>query len=222
MKLLNTLKVAAIALVGMAAYQAHAYEDGDTQLWLKASAKLKVASSTTFVLEEEFKYGDDMSELYDKETLIMLDHKINDYFSIAYGYRHVVELSGNTWKDEDRPTLDFKFKQSASGWSFEERIRWEYRMKQDSDEYSRYRVSVKAKSPWKFTSLALNPYVSVESNYSDKDSNAGWDRHRFYVGMGMKFNDHISGDLYFCRQRDDKGSSWRDYNAIGMAVGFKY
>jgi hypothetical protein len=222
MKLINKLKIAAIALLGLAAYQqAAAYEDGDNQLWLKASAKLKIADNTTMIIEEEMKYGDDMSELYDKETLLLLSHSVADNVSIAYGYRCVHEL-GSSWVQEDRPTFDVIFKQKASGWKLEERVRWEYRMKEGKSNYSRFRFRIKAKSPWKWTSAGINPYFAYETNYSDKDHDAGFDRHRLYAGITWKIAEHVSGDLYFCRQRDDKGDYWRDYNALGAAVGFKF
>ena len=154
-----------LGIVGILGAQtsAIAYDDNDKQLWLKFSASGKLMDNgLTASIEEEIKFGDDMSEQYDEETLLMLHMPATDWLKIGLGYRAVEERKNKSivalvnesdgeisyskigdgdhyWAHEDRPTADIIFHTKLQGWKIEDRVRIEYRMKDGSDDYFRYR-----------------------------------------------------------------------------------
>jgi hypothetical protein len=236
MKRIVGVLCASSLLAGLAAF---AYDDGDWQVWVNASAGGKVAGELGVRLEEETRIGDDMAEYYEQHVMLMFDYPVTDWLQVGLGDREVssranqiiytastkdgkttyAEKSDHYWKKEDRPTLDLVFRWPLGKWGFDDRVRLEYREKDGEDSYFRYRNRIRAKSPWKWTALAVNPYVAWEANYSDKEQGSDWDRHRFYAGVIAKLTKNTKGELYYCLQRDKVTPGWRDYNIAGVAVG---
>jgi hypothetical protein len=220
---MKLIKYLALAIAGFTALSLSAYDDGDFQTWLSVSAKTQLNEKSTLLLSQEFRSGDDSSELYDVETFLAVSYKVSDAFKVSYGHLHIELKSGDDWNSVDVPTLDFIFTQPvAEGWKLEERVRIEYNIVQNGDDYDRYRFRFKLKSPWKWTSMGINPYVAVEPFYYNKDGYSGWNRLRIYVGATMKVTDNVSGHVFYLRQRDDKGDWWRDYNILGASLGFSF
>ncbi|MBN2068556.1 MAG: DUF2490 domain-containing protein [Opitutales bacterium] len=220
MKRIKSLLLAGLCVLPM--IKASAFDDGDSQLWVSSSFTTSIAEKTSITISQEFRFGDDMSDCYDVETYLGFTYKVNDAFNVAFGHLHVEVEGSDEWKSSDIPTLDFIFKQSlAGGWKIDERFRVEYYFNEDAEDYDRYRFRVKLTSPWSWTSIGINPYVAVEPFYYS-NSDSGFNRVRYYLGANMKFTDHISGNLFYLLQRDDRGSYWRDYNVLGFYLGVKF
>ncbi len=222
----------------LAAVAASAYDDGDSQIWFKTAISGNLTSNVTVKAENEFRYGDDASEFYEDVLLLGADYTVNNWFKAGLAFQEVSsrkntprfeektvegeatysEKNDYYWTTEERPTLDLVFSKKLKGWGLEDRVRTEYRMKEKEDEYFRYRNRIKAKTPWKWTSLAINPYVAWEANYSDKDVDADWDRHRYYAGAGFKVYKAIKADVYYCLQQDLKAGDWTDLNLYGIGL----
>ena len=130
------------------------------------------------------------------------------------------------WQSEERPFGDLVFSTKVAGWKLEDRTRFEWRMKDDgNDAYLRFRNRIKVKSPWKWSSVGINPYAAWEANFEDKDSLSGsdkWDRHRCYIGFGAKLADHLSGGLYYVLQLDRSGDDWNSVNGAGLELSVKF
>jgi len=223
-----------------------AYDDGDFQVWLKASASGKLGNGLSVKIEEELRIGDNASELYDEETLLLATYPATDWLKVGLGYRIVQERKNKTvvtpkteadgtvtyskvgdddhyWQNEQRPTGELTFHKKVAGWGLEDRTRFEWRMKDDGkDDYLCFRNRLKVKSPWKLTALAINPYVAWEAFCEDKDGLSGsdkWDRHRYYAGVSVKFSEHLKGGLYYMLQTDRHGDGWRKDNVAGLEIG---
>jgi len=226
-----------------------AYDDGDFQLWLKGGSSAKFDNGISVKIEEELKYGDSASEFFDEETAISIAYKVNDWFKAGVGYKVVQERKNKTvvtpktasdgtvsysnvgdgdhyWQNEERPFGDLVFSTKLAGWKLEERARFEWRMKDDAgDDYLRFRNRVKVKSPWKLSTLQINPYVAWEAFFEDKDELSGsdkWDRHRCYVGLGTKLSKHIKGGVYYLAQFDLKNDEWKTANVAGLELSINF
>lgn len=247
MKKTSRVFVATIMLSAVATSQA--YDDGDFQVWLKAEASGKVSESIAVRIEEEMRYGDSGSELYDEETLLMGTYTVNDWLKMGIGYRIVQERKEKTvvspktasdgtmtyspvgdgdhyWQNEEQPTGELIFSKKLAGWGLEDRARFEWRMKDDGkDDYLRFRNRIKVKSPYKLTGLAINPYAAWEAFYEDKDGLSSSDklnRHRYYLGVSAKFTDHINGGLYYMLQTDRDGDAWKNTNVAGLEIAASF
>ncbi len=223
--------------------------DNDTQLWLKFYAEGKLGAGFSVKLEEEMRYQDNASELYDEETLLWVGYHVNDWLNVALAYRLVQERKNKPvvtpktgtdgdvryadvgdgdhyWQNEQRPTAEVTFKHKLAGWSLDDRVRFEWRMKDDGkDDYARFRNRIRAKSPWKFTDHKINPYLAWETFYEDKDGLSGSDklnRHRLYAGLGAKLVGPVKGGLYYMMQNDRAGSGWDTLHVAGLELGASF
>lgn len=201
----------------------YAYNDGDWQYWNTESISGNLTDNLEAYAEAEFRFGDGASEFYYQHTQLELSYSINDWFKIAPAYREVRERYTKTkeeeedWYAEHRPMLNGTVNWKWGDWDFSNRARIEYRMYDiDKDDVWRFRDKITLKSPWKWTALKINPFVSDEVFIQeDKD---GIYRNRLYIGVGMKFFEFLKGELFYLWQTEDKGDNWIDTNVIGTKI----
>lgn len=232
-----------VALLGMllSGVSAWAYEDGDWQLWAKFDAGGKTECGLEPKLEQELRWGDNMSEYFYTETYLSLGYKVAPWFKPVIGFAQVYERenkpvyeksgdaykekSNHSWKQEQDPRVDLYFNKTIANWGFEDRIRMEYRDKDGAHSYMRYRNRIRVKSPWEWSPAKINPYVAWETNYeddSDKDASDRWNRHRLYAGVGAKFSKQIKGGLYYMYETNKKAGEWTAINALGLELGASF
>lgn len=230
----------------LAASSAHAYDSGDVQLWLKGSVSGKLGNGVKLKIEQEMRYGDTASELYDEETLLHASYGITDWLKAGLAWRVVQERKNKPvltpgeeaedgsptydsvgdgdhyWQHEQRPTAELVFGTKLFDFSIADRTRFEWRMKDDGkDNYLRFRNRLKVKSPWKWTDMGINPYAAWEAFVEAKDG-GGLNRHRYYVGLGSKLSEHLKGGLYYMLQQDLKSGVWKNTNVAGVEVGASF
>jgi hypothetical protein len=214
------LKVAVfICLSLIASASAFAYKDGDWQYWNTESVTVKLTDKIDAYVEEEFRFGGDISEFYYQHSHLQLDFKITDWFTLAPAYRQVFELDTmkDNWFTEYRPMVNGTVKWKCENWDFSNRVRISYRMFDiDKDDVWRFRNKLTIKTPWKWTALKINPWVADEIFLEENQS--GVYRNRLYAGVGLKLTEHIKGDVFYLWQASEKGSSWTDYNVIGTKL----
>jgi hypothetical protein len=232
-KTIVVLMVAAAATV----QSSYAFKTGDTQLWLAFSASGKLDNGVKLSISEDLRNGDDMGTYYYSETALSASYGVTKWLSVAAGFVEAYERKDKTLYDADgnvkkefyfrqehRPRVEVKASTKLAGWGLEDRVRVEYRMKDDTQDYFRYRNRIKVKSPFKWTPAKINPYVAWEAFLEDLPDDVNWElnRHRFYAGVGLKITEHIKGDLYYLKQLDWKSSDWREYNVVGISLGASF
>ena len=223
-----TLMLSAVALKS-----AMAYTDGDSQLWMKFGASGKMDCGVKLAVDEEIRLGDDMKEYYYSETALSASYDVLSFMSLGAGFVECTErkekvlydAKGNAavdhyFRPEHMPRVEATFKQKVAGWGLDDRLRVEYRMKEDTQDYFRYRNRIRAKSPWKISPLEVNPYVAYEIFLSDLPDDVDWvvDRQRFYAGLGMKLMKNLDGGLYYLKQIDWKSGDWVETNVLGVEL----
>jgi hypothetical protein len=236
-------KLAAVIAAGVLAsgLAAKAYDEGDWQLWGKFEAGGKIESGLEPKIEQEVRYGDNMSESYYTETYLSLGYKVTDWFKPVIGFGQInerenkpiyskagetySEKSNHSWKQEQDSRMDLYFSGKLLDWGLEDRVRMEYRDKDGAHSYMRYRNRIRIKSPWQVTQIKINPYLAWETNYEDdseKDSEDRWNKHRLYAGLGAKFGKQLKGSLYYMNEQNKKAGEWTDVNVIGIDVGASF
>lgn len=177
-------------------------EDRDAELWNRYSISGKLNNNFTIKFNEEFKYNNDMGDLYHHFTELGLEYKVFNINDISLfleaDYRHVYEKKDNKfyvkkddnyeevtksiWELENRPHFNLSIKWNiAKLIELEDRNRFEYRIfhptLKEGYEIFRYRNNLRIMSSEKFTPLELQPYISDElffsTNYDQYKDNAG-------------------------------------------------
>ena len=227
------IRIVSILILATAILPASAYESGDSQLWMTFAASGKFTNDISLYVYEQFRLGDDAGEYYYSETSFLLSWNAEKWLTLGAGFTESQTKSGKTlydakgnavldeyWLYEHQPEVEATFKGKVVDWKVEDRVRVEYRMKEDTQDYFRYRNRIRLISPWKWTSLSINPRAYYEVNLSDMPSDVNWvfDRQRLYVGISLSLLDHLTGELYYLKQYDWTSGDWREYNVFGVGL----
>ena len=229
-----------------------AFELPDTQVWNSLSASRKAGKYWRASLKQEIRFGDGeglyythtdiffnnnyfakkMSEnrffLFNEENRILGAH----WFYWGIGYRHVFEDKEDSWKSEKRPYIDFdyrwRFHRFLNKFHFSNRVRFEYRSREDLADYWRFRNKLKVIFPWKFSKLKAQPYIADEIFY-DGISNKGFNfsedyqsRNRFFAGCTMKIKEGLNGEVYYMLQSTKQDEGFDDANILGLELKFVF
>ena len=193
-----------------------AFEDGDLQLWNTNSIKTKLNKSLKIKVEEELRFGDNISELYYTHTDGGLTYGVNDNLDLGINYRQVFVKIKGEWKEEYRPHANATLKWVGQDLKFSDRSRLEFRMPEGEDDRWRYRNKLSVKFPWKWTDLDIQPYVADEV-FIDFDGEK-LNRNRLYAGFQMKLIEHLKADIFYLWQASEKSDKWTSYNVIGIKL----
>ena len=196
-----------------------AFDDGDWQYWNTEDISVKLSDKWKANLEQEFRWGDDMSNPYYNHTDVGIVYSsLADWFDLGFNYRHINEEKSGGWKREHRPHLNGTIKWKWQDFSFSNRGRLEYRERQDSDEAWQYRNKLSIKPPIALTKYKISPYIADET-FFDSDSQE-LNRNRLYAGLSFQIFKHLKAEAYYLWQRFKSSSSgkWTDYNVIGTKL----
>lgn len=76
-----------------------AFDDGDWQYWNTEDVSVKFSGDWKLAVEEEFRYGDQMSNFYYNHTDLGLTYSgLTDWFDLGINYRHIYEDKSSDWK----------------------------------------------------------------------------------------------------------------------------
>lgn len=211
---MNHIKLILGFLVVMTTLSAQQFED--IQLWHAEKFHKKINENTTLSLEQDFRAGQNMSELIYFHADFGIKRKLNKSFSVNLNFREVFEQKEDILTREHRPHGQIAWKGNSGPFSISSRARLEYRLKQDNDPVFRNRDMISVKLDKIFTPLKLVPYVADEIFYDLEQSELN--RNRFYIGAEIGLMKSIKPTIYFLIQSGLKNDEW---SHIGI-LGFKF
>lgn len=216
----NFLIVILFLIVFLFPYRCYAFDDGDFQYWNSESISVKINQDSAIKLEEEFRFGDDGGNFYYQHSDLGLTYSgLAEWLDISLNYKYIFEEKKSKWKEENRPHLNAALKWELFDFSFSNRGRFEYRNREDAENYWRYRNKFTIKLPFKLTKFEIQPYIADEifMDFDKKDLN----RNRVYLGFKMKFLKNLKGEIFYLRQ-STKSSKWKDYNVLGTSLSLVF
>ena len=199
----------------------YAFDDGDFQYWNNEKVSVKLNEDYTLTLEEEFRFGDNGGHFYYQHSDIGLTYSgFLSWLDVGLNYRHIYEESSHDWKLDNQPHLNAAIKWKLFDAEFVNRGRFEYHNKEDAEDYWRYRNKFSIKSPWKITSLGIQPYIADEIFY---DFNVeALNRNRLSGGFLIKITNNMKADIYYLWQASEKNDKWSDLNVLGTTLSFSF
>jgi len=211
-------KIFAIAgLVLFLSIKAHAYDNGDFQVWNTDVEELKVNDKTKIALEEEFRWGDNANEFYYHHYDLGLFYNLNKYLNVGGGHRQIYELKSGYFKPEEAPYVTATLFGDLKGFKFDDRNRVEYRHFSYQTDSWRYRNKFTIKFPWKFTKIEIQPYVSDEMLivFGAIDQ---FNENRFSPGISFNLTKNIKAELYYMLRSTKGRDTWVDTNVLGTKL----
>jgi hypothetical protein len=209
--------VVAMVLVLMTVVLAYAYDDGDFQAWNTDVQEFKINDNSKMAFEEEFRWGGDAKEFYYHHYDLGFFYNLNKNLNIGGGYRQVYELKRRKFKPENEPYLTLSLLWVSKGFKFEDRNRIEYRNFGYQADSGRYRNKITVKTPWKFTSMAIQPYLSDEVFVGFGGTNQ-FNQNRLSSGASVDLTKNIKGELYYMLQTTKSSGKWIDANILGTKL----
>lgn len=158
--------------------------------WLEDGIEL---SAKTFKagVEQQHKFSNDLTE---QSTYVYVGGKLNNTFIIPGFYQSFTKTKTG-WAREYRPRLDIVNSDKIFNIPYSRRLRIEYRDMEKKDEI-RFREMLTVYSPYCFTTLKLQPYISDELTYTDGKA---FNRNRLRIGILSKefFYKNLTLDTYY-------------------------
>jgi hypothetical protein len=204
------------AVVALGGSEIFAYDNGDWQYWNRESVEGNISKSLKANIDVEFRFGDNMSELYHQYSELGLSYRLCEWFDLGLNYRQVYEKKGETWGQENRPHINATFKWGWSDFKVEDRSRLEYRAREAKDDVFRYRNRLLLKPPLKWTDLNIQPYVADEI-FLDFEKGE-FNRNRLYLGANGDLDKELKAEAYYLWQTGKSKDHWGDYNIIGTEL----
>lgn len=205
------------ALVGGRAY---AYDNRDFQVWNTDAEEMKINDKLKVTLEEEFRWGDNASELYYQHYDIGLGYALNKSWDLKLSYRHVLEKKSGKFKVENEPNINATYKWNFLGCDMSNRFRLEYRHFDYQTDTWRYRNMLTVKAPWEFTRFKIRPFIADDLFIVSKG--AAINNNRFYSGLGFKITKNFEGDIHYLLQHTrtvgKTKTTWPHVNVLGIRL----
>lgn len=214
--MIKKIFLASLLLVLMS-LSAFAFSNGDFQIWNTESIDWKVNKKWTAKVEQELRFGDNVSELYYTHTDAGFNYKVMDWLYFGGNYRHVVFKNKKKWVQEYRPHLNLTLKGKWEVFKFSNRNRLEYRIYgfHKKDEV-RYRNKTTVGYPFEWEGLKAEPYVADEIFVSF--TKAKFTRNRLYAGLKFDIVKHLKSDIFYLWQISRKKDKWPGINVLGLKL----
>jgi len=195
----------------------YAFDNGDFQYWNNESISCTINKDWKMNLEEEFRFGDDAKDFYYRHSDLGVTYSgLADWLDVGINYRHIFEEKNSKWKEENRPHLNATLKGKLFDCSFSNRGRFEYRNRETSEEYWRYRNKFTIKLPFKLTKFQIRPYIADEIfiDFDEEELN----RNRLYGGFNLKLFKYLKADFFYLWQSSEKNDKWNDLHILGTKL----
>lgn len=209
-----------ICFVLTACIYAHAYDDGDFQVWNTNVEEIKLAKDAKVILEQEFRWADDARDFYYQHYDAGISYCLKKNLSVAAGYRHILSKVKGDFKVENEPYVTASLSGDFGGFSFEDRHRFEYRHFGYATDQWFYRNKATVKFPWQFTRFNIQPYIADEI-FVEMDR-GDFTRNRFFSGLAMDLTEHWKAEIYYMLQASKGSGSWTDVNALGVKMKISF
>lgn len=215
-KRITSLAIIFAALLA-AQRSACAYESGDFQVWNSYTEDIAIGKATKFVMEEEFRWGEDASDLFYQHYDWGFAWTFDKRLEIATGYRFVLERVRYKWMESDEPYVNITPKFDIWKFKFEDRNRIEYRHFRYADDQVRYRNRFMIKYPFEFKTITIAPYTSDEIFVSS--NGRGFNQNRFESGVEVILTKYIKTSIsYMAQQVRGRGDKWYEANVMWLRM----
>ena len=195
----------------------YAFDDNDYQYWNTECVSWSLKKDWKMQFEQEFRLGDNGSNLYYEHSDIGVAYSgAAKWLELAVNYRHILEEKKSKWKEENMPHMSATLKWKMFDFSLSNKMKFEYKNRQDAEDYWRYTNKLTITPPCKFTRKEIQPYVADEIYYDfDKQS---LNVNRLYGGLTFKLFKNVGFDIYYLWQASKQSKKWSDLNILGTKL----
>jgi len=135
-------------------------------------------------------------------------------------YRGIFEQKSNVWKYENRPHLNITLKYTLNDIKMSNNSRFEFRIRDDSEDKIRYRNMTTVKFPAKWSRFEIQPYLADEI-FLDEES-IEMIRNRLYAGFSGVITKNLKADVFYVWESNKATDDWIDVNVLGTKLNLSF
>lgn len=221
----NTLFVFSSMLVLMTIVGGNCFAstDGNAEYWPTVGLDFNMDQDWKITFREELKLGRSGDDPYTHNTDVGLVYKgFADWLDVSLNFKKEFERdSSGKFRRENRPHLNLMLKGELCGLKVGDRLRFEFRDKEKTEDLWRFRNKFTINLPFKLTQFDLQPYVSDEIFINLGESTVK--QNRFVTGLSFKLSENVKTNVFYMYKSSMSSSSgWIDTNVIGTSVVFVF
>lgn len=187
----------------------------DTQNWNEIEVSVALTKKLDLEFYGQFRVGRNFSHFVDERVGFGLSFKPHKYLTVEPSYRRIYSQPvGGKSSSENRFSLEATVSVPLGKFTVSDRNLVDQRLR-SSGNTTQYRNRLQIELPFKVKSTAFKAFVSDEVFYDSVKR--AWVRNRFLIGVGRKFSDRSTGEIYYVRQNDGF-SRPGDLNVIGTTL----
>ena len=201
---------------------ASAQTEEDELDWLyvnRNTVELGLTERTTLLLGATFTFEDNMGEYFNNSAKVGVKYKATDWLDVGFGHSYLYRRKyAGVWKKEDKLYGMIAPHVELGGWKVNNRSLLEYGDRKGRDPLFKLRSKFNVVSPFKLTSLKLNPYASKELFVLER---RGLYKRRDEFGVQLPF---FSDDVYLRAFYMDEHTYiiGEDIHHFGTTLNFKF
>jgi len=197
----------------------------DIETWSSFSFNYKASKKFKLGLEQQFRFGNNSTEINDYITDLSAEFKFTKHFYAATGFRYLGQNdrvgANQDFENHFRWNLDLGVTHDVKRFNFDYRLRYqvsdEIGVSKDEGDYLNNHFRLKIGVAYNIKNLKLEPEVSAEIfNHIEKGEKNGFDKFRFTVGAAYKMKTYGDIGLFYRMERDLMGVYPKTTNIIGL------
>lgn len=213
----STGRILTLLLVWVFSSGVHAASDSGASLNLLLKAKL---TDDWFLLSRSnIASRDRYKDWFFGYTGVSLGYQLDDRWSVRLGYRQAwIEL--DEWQVEQRPFAEAYFAKQIGDMRFSNRTRLEFRYFDYRDDELRLRNEITLQTPWKLTSLELQPYLEEEIFIGDNINQV--ETNWLTGGLAWRPQKGLKLKAGYRWNRFRVGDDWRDRDVLVLGLNLYF
>jgi len=192
------------------------YPKEDSKLWVNTSAEYEIDDDWEIELEQEFRYGNNITELEQWLTDAGTSYSFSKLIKAGIFYRLRLITEDEEWRNE--VYTNFYISPKIGNLEIDNRIRFHAKFRYDAEPiyYLRYRLTFE----YELTEV-FSPFISAELFYRlNNDKGDRLTQGRYKAGCDIALSKSHNFDLYFLRELE-YNTKKPEYSSI-FGLGYKF
>lgn len=188
----------------------------DVKLWSSISHTSYLTENIFIDFEEELRFNEDVSNLYQVHFNVSAGWKFNSMFKLSAGYR----ARASDWDYIQNEYLVNGYCEYKIGKDFEIDYRLRYHHKDVYEDHKENKEYIRNKIAFSYeVSKRVKPFVSFEALYRfNYDKASRFDEMRYFIGCSFDLPSKVELDLYYGFQDEMNVKRPDDGHIIGIAL----
>lgn len=194
-------------------------QNNDVQFWSYNSFKRKLKHNCSLRFDNEFRLGNDLSEVYYTYVQLFFEYRPSKFWKIAPGYRQEwIRSSTNPWQSRYIPTLDMFFMVPTDRVIISDRNRVQYQVRKEPNQWV-YRNKLKFSFPIQTNPLEVRLFFDNEIFIRQRH---GFDQNRTAVGVSFLITDSFHLAPYYLLRFLKRNNRWNHQHVIGFRMNCNF